>query len=216
MKPLPDIQYLDECFDYDGETGSFTWKERPRHHFATDRGRKITNTSCAGTVAGERCKNGSRVVALGGVHLTVHRICFFLSCGFDGAEAVIPLNGDYADLRAANLGIHGGEKLQSLEARTGAGGRGSTRTYLPLPSLAYLNECFDYCEDTGRLTWKVRPAAHFTARKTWIMWNTRWPGKAAGSNVRGYLKVRLSGTEYQAQPHSLFHASRHRPRREAS
>lgn len=34
---LPSQEYLQECFNYDPETGALTWKERPRSHFTSNR-----------------------------------------------------------------------------------------------------------------------------------------------------------------------------------
>lgn len=44
----------------------------------------------------------------------------------------------------------------------------------------YLNECFDYDELTGMLTWKVRPLNHFKDARSMNKWNTRYSGKQAG------------------------------------
>lgn len=33
VKPLPDADYLLECFEVDLEQGTLYWKERPLHHF---------------------------------------------------------------------------------------------------------------------------------------------------------------------------------------
>ncbi len=47
------IEYLKECFDYDRDTGKFTWKERPLSHFnGNDAARRTSNTKYAGTPAG--------------------------------------------------------------------------------------------------------------------------------------------------------------------
>lgn len=62
-----------------------------------------------------------------------------------------------------------------------------------LPQAA-LKELFDYCPDTGVLTWRTRPAEQFKTRRSFNSWNTRFAGKAAGYlGSRGYLLVTLNG-----------------------
>jgi hypothetical protein len=48
---------------------------------------------------------------------------------------------------------------------------------IPLPSLEYLQECFEYNRDTGELFWKVRPLHHFIDDRAWKSCNTRYAGK---------------------------------------
>lgn len=48
---LPDRIYLCECFIYDPVVGTLTWRQRPRHHFLTLRGQRIS-LRYAGTLAG--------------------------------------------------------------------------------------------------------------------------------------------------------------------
>jgi hypothetical protein len=45
---LPSQEYLQECFEYNRETGELFWKTRPRHHFKNDGIWKMWNTSHAG------------------------------------------------------------------------------------------------------------------------------------------------------------------------
>lgn len=59
-KPLPPTDYLNECFTYDPIAGRLFWKDRPRHHFATQRGWLRTNSEFAGTVAGTEHNNSLR------------------------------------------------------------------------------------------------------------------------------------------------------------
>ena len=41
-------EFLEECFVADFETGTLTWKARPRSHFRTDVSWKATNKRCEG------------------------------------------------------------------------------------------------------------------------------------------------------------------------
>ena len=52
FKALPPLEYLNECFSLDAETGVLTWRERPRHHFTSDRAATCANQRNAGRVAG--------------------------------------------------------------------------------------------------------------------------------------------------------------------
>ena len=51
-----------------------------------------------------------------------------------------------------------------------------------LPSLEYLNECFELSEDSpSGLIWKVRPRYHFNSNSGWKCFNTQKSGKFAGN-----------------------------------
>lgn len=53
-KALPPREFLQECLDYDPETGVLKWKERPLEHFAKQRHQRIWNKRYAGTVVGHK------------------------------------------------------------------------------------------------------------------------------------------------------------------
>jgi hypothetical protein len=55
--PLPPQEYLRECFEYNPETGGLRWKERPRHHFVSDRNWNQTNSKSAGKIVGWQQKD---------------------------------------------------------------------------------------------------------------------------------------------------------------
>lgn len=68
-----------------------------------------------------------------------------------------------------------------------------------LPSSEYLNECLEYCPETGILTWKVRPLSHFANEAGWVLFRGRYAGKQAGSvGTEGYVAVYLNGASYQS------------------
>ena len=50
-----------------------------------------------------------------------------------------------------------------------------------LPSVKYLNECFQYVKHTGELIWKTRPSSHFTSEKGSKIFNNTYAGTVAGS-----------------------------------
>jgi len=59
----------------------------------------------------------------------------------------------------------------------------------PLPSPAYLHECFIYDSETGLLTWKTRPLHHFKCAHDQTAWNNKNAGKTAGSRAGRYIFV---------------------------
>lgn len=65
-----------------------------------------------------------------------------------------------------------------------------------IPDIQYFRECFDYCSTTGVLTWKFRPAWHFSTLKGMAVANSKCAGKPAGCLDKGYLKVRVAGQNY--------------------
>lgn len=61
-----------------------------------------------------------------------------------------------------------------------------------MPDAAYLRECFDYNPETGELTWRRRPRAHFGTYKGWRMWSCRYPGAKVGrKDQKGYTYVKI-------------------------
>lgn len=78
-------EFLEECFVADFETGTLTWKVRPRHHFPTERGWKVANTQRSGCVANlSWWKSDSYIcerVVIGGVHIPVHHVIWVMFYG---------------------------------------------------------------------------------------------------------------------------------------
>lgn len=66
----------------------------------------------------------------------------------------------------------------------------------PLPCQEYLKECFDYDSETGVLTWKDRPASHFSTSHTHKRWRARFAGTAAGNLRQGRNVVRINSMQY--------------------
>jgi hypothetical protein len=65
-----------------------------------------------------------------------------------------------------------------------------------IPSQSYLKECFEYLPDTGELIWKERPLSHFKCKQSWLAWNTKYAGRAAGviDKSNGYRRIQFSGS----------------------
>lgn len=63
---------------------------------------------------------------------------------------------------------------------------------------ALLHDLFHYDEDTGELYWRKRPLEHFETQRAWATWNTRFSGTRAGTIVKGYNAITISGRRYYA------------------
>lgn len=71
-----------ELFVYNPETGQLVWKERPRHHFSSDKAWKVFNTAMAGRVAGHK------QVRANGDRQSIN-VRTFSGCGIKRAHRVI-------------------------------------------------------------------------------------------------------------------------------
>jgi len=103
--PLPSREFLQECFDFEPETGQLFWKkERPIHHFKNAHGMRIHNSKWGGKEAGHIFTNPEdgiqrRVVCLfSKVRFMVHRIIFVLCGDPDPGE----LQVDHIDQNSMN------------------------------------------------------------------------------------------------------------------
>lgn len=66
----------------------------------------------------------------------------------------------------------------------------------PLPHQDYLNECFEYHEDTGKLFWKYRPRNHFNTNRGYNMWNSKNAGNLIdGRDATGYIRFSLDSVK---------------------
>ena len=66
-----------------------------------------------------------------------------------------------------------------------------------LPPAAYLRECFAYNPITGVLTWRKRPRRHFTIKRIWLTWTTRYAMNTAGRlTQKGHIGIVLNGTTF--------------------
>jgi hypothetical protein len=70
MQDLPSREYLLECFDYDKETDTLTWRKRPAEHFDSASNYKMFKTSHAGK------EIKSRGATINGVKFSKSKIVF--------------------------------------------------------------------------------------------------------------------------------------------
>jgi len=103
IKKLPSQEYLNECFNYNPETGSLTWKVRPDNHF---KGSQKCNSNLTNTEAGY-LNNGtgskSKYVCISGRTLAVHRVIWKLVTGNEPSGSIIHINKKADDNRWVNL-----------------------------------------------------------------------------------------------------------------
>lgn len=100
-----DLEFLQECLLYNSDTGEFTWKKRPDHHFKTPAAAGTFNTSNAGKIAGWICL-GYRIIGITrcGIRHEVraHRLAFMIS-GKKVPKYIDHINRDRSDNRLCNL-----------------------------------------------------------------------------------------------------------------
>lgn len=99
-RPLPDAEYLRQCFDYDPDTGVLTWRERPPEHFPDLRAWKIWNTRFVGKRAGTPLR---RYVGILNHPYTIHRVIWKLVTGDEPPEQIDHMDQDWMNNRWANL-----------------------------------------------------------------------------------------------------------------
>jgi hypothetical protein len=98
-------EYAASILDYDKEDGIFTWRERPKYHFADERSWKSWNSRHAGKQAGSSRGNKFDYIniTLNGMTLSAHRIVFLLELGHWPDKQVDHINGICSDNRRSNL-----------------------------------------------------------------------------------------------------------------
>ncbi|WP_298965117.1 HNH endonuclease signature motif containing protein [uncultured Roseibium sp.] len=92
-----------QLLSYDADTGKFTWKNRERQHFKSERDWKIWNTKNAGKEAfTAKDAKGYSVGRIFGRACKAHRIAWLMTHGCH-PDVIDHINGDPADNRAQNL-----------------------------------------------------------------------------------------------------------------
>ncbi len=128
-KPLPDAEYLRQCFDYDPDTGVLTWRKRPREHFSSDLQWRLMN-GLAGRPAGTPRK---RLIGINYQVCLYHRVIWKLVTGEEPPPEIDHIDQDFRNNRWNNLRAATRQQQQfnvsvRADSRTGLKGVGITRS----------------------------------------------------------------------------------------
>lgn len=101
-KALPSREYLMECFDYNHETGSLTWKTRPISHFVDSWRMNQSNSRNSGKVVEMVSASGYIEMKINGSTYKAHRVIWKIVTG-DDPNMIDHINGNRSDNRITNL-----------------------------------------------------------------------------------------------------------------
>lgn len=77
-----ELNYVNECLDYNPDTGILIWKNRPEYHFKTKRSYGTWNAKFSGKVAGCVNHGGYVDITINNRHYRAHRIAYFMYHGY--------------------------------------------------------------------------------------------------------------------------------------
>jgi hypothetical protein len=102
-RTLPDAEYLHQCFSYDPDAGTLTWRWRPREHFPTDREYMRWNSAWRSRRAGATSGGGHIMVKINKRLYGAHRIIWKMITGEDPPDQLDHINRNRIDNRFENL-----------------------------------------------------------------------------------------------------------------
>jgi hypothetical protein len=108
-KQYPKQEELRKFFNYDPETGIFTWKERQKGHWPSGKYQKMNcvtwNSQYAGKVAGSKHESGYTIIQFGTRNLRAHRLAWIYMNGDAPFGDLDHINRVKDDNRICNLRI---------------------------------------------------------------------------------------------------------------
>lgn len=129
MRTVP-INYLEECFDVDFDTGTLVWKIRPLHHFASASMHRSWNARYGGTIAGGLMANGYYNVVANKTRVYCHRVVMALYNKEWPNGNIDHIDGNRANNSISNLRIATQQqncKNVAARAGTASGYKGVTK-----------------------------------------------------------------------------------------
>jgi hypothetical protein len=100
---LPSCVYLNECFEYNAETGELFWKVRPLYHFKNAHRMNNCNSRYVGKKITTIDINGYCIVCIDGIRYRVHRIIWKLVTGNDPIKLIDHIDGNRSNNKISNL-----------------------------------------------------------------------------------------------------------------
>lgn len=97
---------INEAISYNRETGVFTWKNRPKHHFSCEREFSRWNKRYAGTRAGHNKYSKNKVyqyIKINAKRFLAHRLAWLICKGHWPKNYIDHINGDTLDNTISNL-----------------------------------------------------------------------------------------------------------------
>lgn len=100
-------EYVRQILDYNPDTGVFTWRMRPREHFASNRAHAAWNARFVNKMAGGICGKGYRLISIDNYQHLAHRLAWLYVTGEWPKEEVDhidckPENNSWDNLREAS------------------------------------------------------------------------------------------------------------------
>ena len=98
----PPLAFLNECLDYNPESGILTWRHRPSHHFKKAYVYKYCNSKFSGKEAGSKCQTGT-YVTINRVRYMASSLIYFMYYGYNDHKQILHINNDIYDNKIENL-----------------------------------------------------------------------------------------------------------------
>jgi len=131
MKKVITQEYLKECFDYNYETGVFTWRHRPEGHFKTKNAFKRINARQAGNVSGGNNCDGYLIIHINRIQYLAHRLAWLYVYGEFPILSIDHINQNRKDNRIENLRdvtLSANQKNKTLHPKNKTGINGVSKT----------------------------------------------------------------------------------------